>query len=62
MDRTEEARRMIKMYEKTSSNLEFTLFIEGIKNNDPELYGIVLRELDTGNYKVKYLNTTGTSF
>ena len=56
-----EAERIINIYNDTGNNLEFTVHMAGLEKNNPQLFYEIIALLNTGNYQIKYLNTTGTS-
>jgi hypothetical protein len=55
----DEAKRIIEIYNDTKNNLDFTLYLSRLEKSNPDLFNCILKELNTGNYKVKYLNSTG---
>lgn len=59
MNLSEEAKRVIDIYNTSKNNLDFTLYVSRIEKSNPELFTAILQELSTGNYQVKYLNSTG---
>lgn len=59
MNHTEEAKRIIEIYNTSKNNLDFTLYVSRIEKSNSELFNAIMSELSTGNYEVKYLNSTG---
>ena len=59
MNLSEEAKRVIDIYNTSKNNLDFTLYVSRIEKSNPELFTAILQELSTGKYQVKYLNSTG---
>lgn len=58
-DIKEEAIRILNLYNDTSHNLSFTIFMAKTERTNKELYNALLKELNTGKYIVKYLDSTG---
>ena len=58
MDLISEAKRIIDIFDKNKS-MDFTMYLENIKSGNMDLYKAILSELSSGNYKVRYLNSTG---
>mgnify|MGYP001006019905 CR=1 FL=1 len=58
-DTKEEAIRILNLYNDTSHNLSFTIFMAKTERTNKELYNALLEELNTGKYIVKYLDSTG---
>lgn len=56
-----EAERILNIYNESKKNLDFTLFMCTLEKDNKELFNEIIKLLNTGNYEVKYLNTTGTS-
>lgn len=54
-----EAIRVINVYNDPKYNLDFTLYVAKLEKTNPKLYNSIINELKSGNYKVKYLNSTG---
>lgn len=59
MNLSEEAKRVIDIYNTSKNNLDFTLYVSRIEKNNPDLFNAIMQELSSGNYQVKYLNSTG---
>lgn len=59
MNLSEEARRVIDIYNTSKNNLDFTLYVSRIEKSNPDLFNAIMQELSSGNYQVKYLNSTG---
>lgn len=59
MDLTSEARRIIDIFDDKNKSMDFTMYLENIKSGNMDLYKAILSELSSGNYKVRYLNSTG---
>lgn len=55
----EEAIRILNLYNDTSHNLSFTIFMAKTERTNKELFDTILEELNTGKYVVKYLDSTG---
>lgn len=60
-DTTEEAKRIISLYDCTNNSLDFTIYLTTIEKADLELFNEVLNQLKNGKYSIKYLNGVGTS-
>jgi hypothetical protein len=58
-DIKEEAIRILNLYNDTSHNLSFTIFMAKTERTNKELYNALLEELNTDKYIVKYLDSTG---
>lgn len=58
-DIKQEAIRIINLYNDTSHNLSFTIFMVKTERSNKELFDAILTELKTGKYVVKYLDSTG---
>lgn len=58
-DIKDEAIRILNLYNDTSHNLSFTIFMAKTERTNKELYNALLEELNTGKYIVKYLDSTG---
>jgi hypothetical protein len=59
MNLSEEAKRVIDIYNTSKNNLDFTLYVSRIEKSNPDLFNAIMQELSLGNYQVKYLNSTG---
>ena len=59
MDLTNEAKRIIDIFDDKNKSMDFTMYLENIKSGNMDLYKAILSELSSGNYKVRYLNSTG---
>lgn len=59
MNLSEEAKRVIDIFNTSKNNLDFTLYVSRIKKSNPDLFNAIMQELSSGNYQVKYLNSTG---
>jgi hypothetical protein len=59
MNLSEEAKRVIDIYNTSKNNLDFTLYVSRIEKSNPDLFNAIMQELSSGNYQVKYLNSTG---
>lgn len=59
MNHMEEAKRIIEIYNTSKNNLDFTLYVSRIEKSNIELFNAIMSELSSGNYEVKYLNSTG---
>lgn len=59
MNLSEEAKRVIDIYNTSKNNLDFTLYVSRIEKSNPDLFKAIMQELSSGNYQVKYLNSTG---
>jgi hypothetical protein len=59
MNLSEEAKRVIDIYNTSKNNLDFTLYVSRIEKSNPDLFNAIIQELSSGNYQVKYLNSTG---
>lgn len=59
MNHMEEAKRIIEIYNTSKNNLDFTLYVSRIEKSNLELFNAIMTELSSGNYEVKYLNSTG---
>ena len=57
MDKRDEAKKFIELYNQSNDSLEFTKIVYGLKSSDPELYNAIINELKNGSYKVNYLNS-----
>lgn len=58
-DIKQEAERILNLYNDTSHNLSFTIFMAKTERTNKELFDTILTELSTGKYVVKYLDSTG---
>ena len=54
-----EAIRVINVYDDPKYNLDFTLYVAKLEKTNPKLYNSIINELKSGNYSVKYFNSTG---
>lgn len=59
MDLINEAKRIIDIFDDKNKSMDFTMYLENIKSGNMDLYKAILSELSSGNYKVRYLNSTG---
>lgn len=59
MDLFSEAKRIIDIFDDKNKSMDFTMYLENIKSGNMDLYKAILSELSSGNYKVRYLNSTG---
>lgn len=59
MNLSEEAKRVIDIYNTSKNNLDFTLYVSRIEKSNPDLFNAIMQELSSGKYQVKYLNSTG---
>ena len=59
MNLLEEAKRIINIYNDEKNNLDFTLYVSRLETKNRPLYDAIVQELKSGNYNVKYLNSTG---
>lgn len=59
MDLISEAKRIIDIFDDKNKSMDFTMYLENIKSGNMDLYKAILSELSSGNYKVRYLNSTG---
>ena len=55
-DIKQEAERILNLYNDTSHNLSFTIFMAKTERTNKELFDAILTELNTGKYVVKYLD------
>mgnify|MGYP003618159450 CR=1 FL=1 len=59
MNIKEEAARIVDLYNTNKSNLEFTLYVSRLENTQPDLFREIMSLLASGNFDIKYLNSTG---
>ena len=59
MNLLEEAKRIINIYNTEKNNLDFTLYVNRLETKNKPLFDTIIQELRSGNYNVKYLNSTG---
>lgn len=59
IDIKQEAERILNLYNDTSHNLSFTIFMAKTERTNKELFDAIIEELNTGKYVVKYLDSTG---
>ena len=49
----------IRLYNDPVDNINFTRVLAGIERDNKEYFLKIIKELNTGKYKVKYLNAVG---
>ena len=59
MDVKSEAKRIINIFDNKNKSMDFTMYLENLKSGNLDLYKAILEELRSGEYSVRYLNSTG---
>ena len=59
MDVKSEAKRIINIFDDKNKSMDFTMYLENLKYGNLDLYKAILEELRSGEYSVRYLNSTG---
>lgn len=59
MDVKSEAKRIINIFDDKNKSMDFTMYLENLKSRNLDLYKAILEELGSGEYSVRYLNSTG---
>lgn len=59
MDVKSEAKRIINIFDDKNKSMDFTMYLENLKSSNLDLYEAILEELRSGEYSVRYLNSTG---
>ena len=59
MDVKSEAKRIINIFDDKNKSMDFTMYLENLKSGNLDLYKAILEELGSGEYSVRYLNSTG---
>ena len=59
MDVKSEAKRIINIFDDKNKSMDFTMYLENLKSGNLDLYKAILEELRSGEYSVRYLNSTG---
>ena len=54
-----EARRIIEIFNNKDKSVDFTMYVERLKVSQPTLADKITEILKTGEFEVKYLNSTG---
>ena len=54
-----EARRIIEIFNDKDKSVDFTMYVERLKVSQPILADKIIEILKTGEFEVRYLNSTG---
>ena len=54
-----EARRIIEIFNDKDKSIDFTMYVERLKNSQPILADKIIEILKNEEFEVKYLNSTG---
>lgn len=58
--RRDEVLRILNIFNDSGKSMDFTVHMSELKKRDEQLFKLVLEELATGNWEVRYLNTAAT--
>ena len=54
-----EARRIIEIFNDKDKSIDFTMYVERLKNSQPLLADKIIEILKNEEFEIKYLNSTG---